>query len=126
MAAHWSAGYIGIPHARLDCAELVELVLREQLGRVVHFPRKERLDVFHRAGLITRHCADFARPVDEPYDGCGVLMFSRGRMAHMGLYCVIDQPYVLHSDSAFGESVLFPLTRVAQTHRIQGFYAWLD
>ena len=124
--AHWSDGYIGIPHARLDCAELVELVLREQLGRVVHFPQKESLDLFHRAALITKHCADFARPVAQPYDGCGVLMFSRGRMAHVGLYCAIDQAYVLHSDSQFGESVRIPLTRVAQTHRIQGFYAWLD
>lgn len=122
---HWSDGYIGIPHAQADCAELVERVLREQFGSEVRFPRKESVDLFHRAALITAHAADFAERITEPVDGCGVLMLARGRMAHMGLYCVIDRGYVLHSDSAFGSSIRVPVERVAQSHRIEGFYRWL-
>ena len=125
--AHWSDGYIDIPHAALDCGELVAKVLREQFGRTVNFPRKESDNLFHRAQLITEHCADFARPVGAPFDGCGVLLFARGRMAHMGLYCLIDQPYLLHSDSRFGSSTRVPLSRVCPPrYRIEGFYAWLD
>lgn len=123
--AHWSDGYIDIPHTQLDCGELVERVLREQLGRDYHFPRKESSDLFHRAGLITRHASDFAEPIAEPYDGCGVMIMSRGRLAHIGLYCAIDQGYVLHSDSAFGASTRIPINRmVPPRYRIQGFYAW--
>lgn len=124
---HWSDGYIGIPHAELDCAELVERVLREQLGRQVQFPRRQSDNLFHRAGLITRHARDFARRIDAPHDGCGVLMFARGRTAHVGLFCDIEGVgYVLHSDSVFGTSVRMPVARVAATHRIEGWYAWLD
>lgn len=123
--AHWSDGYIDIPHSRLDCAELVQLVLREQFGRCYEFPKKESQDLFHRAALITKHARDFAEPIDQPHDGCGVLMLSRGRMAHVGLYCAIDQGYVLHSDAAFGSSTRIPINRmVPPRYRIKGFYAW--
>lgn len=124
--AHWSERYIGIPHAELDCAELSERALREQFGREIRFPHKQRGDLFHRAGLITRHCEEFAYRIDVPHDGCGVLMFARGRMAHMGLYCDIGPGYVLHSDSAFGESVCVPVSRIEQLYRIEGFYGWID
>jgi len=123
--AHWSDGYIDIPHEQLDCAELVERVLREQFGRTVSFPRKESSNLFHRAALVTRHAADFATPIASPVDGCGVMLLARGRMAHVGLYCAIGAGFLLHSDSTFGASVRVPITRVS-THRIQGFYAWLD
>lgn len=123
--AHWSDGYINIPHDREDCGELVERALREQLGRNYHFPRKESGNLFHRAGLITKHARDFADPIDEPHDGCGVLILSRGRMAHIGLYCAIDQGYVLHSNAIFGSSTRDPINRmVPPVYRIQGFYAW--
>jgi len=122
---HWSERYIDIPHADLDCGELVERVLREQFGRHVTFPRKERQDLFHRASLITRHVADFARPIEQPYDGCGVLMLARGRQAHMGLYCAIEGGRVLHSDSLHGSSVCMSLAVLQTTIKIQGWYDWL-
>jgi len=122
---HWSDGYTGIPHLRYDCAELVEKVLHEQFGLKIRFPRKRRTDLFHRASLITQHCADFAYRINTPVDGCGVLMFARGRMAHMGLYCAIAQGYVLHSDALFGESVCVPINRLTVDYRIEGFYGWI-
>jgi len=129
--AHWTDRYLGISHKRLDCAELVELVLRERYGRNIQFPRRERNDIFHRAALIAAHAHDYARPLEShetPYDGCGVLVLSRGRLAHVALYCdVAGQPSILHSDSFFGQSVLLPLWRVVPPRfRIEGFYAWLD
>lgn len=126
MAAHWSDGYIGIPHATLDCGELVERVLREQLGRDVRFPRRESDNTFHRAALIKANAADFARKVKKPFDGCGVMFLARGRMAHIGLYCAFGGGYILHSDSTFGASVRTPVGRfVPPNYRIEGFYEWL-
>lgn len=126
--SHWSDDYLDIPHATLDCAELVERVLREQFARDVHFPRRQSDNLFHRAALITQHARDFARRIASPYDGCGVLLLGRGRMAHMGLYCEIaHQAYLLHSDAAFGYSTRIPMTRVCPPlYRIEGFYGWLD
>jgi len=124
--AHWSDPYIDIPHADLDCAQLVERVLREQFGRDYNFLRRTSDDLDHRSSLIVTHAADYARRIDQPVDGCGVLMFARGRRAHMGLYCLIDHaPYVLHSDSVFGSSVRTPLTRLMRCYKVEGFYAWL-
>jgi hypothetical protein len=125
--AHWSDPYVDIPYAQLDCAELVEKVLREVFSREIRFPRKQSSHLVHRSRLITRHTADFARPVAAPFDGAGVLIFARGRVAHVALYCAIaEQGFILHSDSSFGASIRQPLQRVATTHRIEGFYAWLD
>lgn len=123
---HWSDTYLDIPHAALDCAELVEKALRETFGKNIVFPRKSSNDIDHRSGLIIRHARDFARLIEQPYDGCGVLMFARGRMAHMGLYCAIAQGYVLHSHSLFGASVIEPINRIRFSFKVEGFYAWLD
>lgn len=123
---HWSDAYLDIPHAQLDCGELVERVLREQFGRDVTFPRKQRPGLIHRSGLITDHADEFATRIGLPVDGCGVLMIVRGRLAHIGLYCDIDGTgHVLHSDSLFGASVRLPLFRMQPPrYRIEGFYAW--
>lgn len=124
---HWSDSYIDIPHADLDCAQLVERVLREQFGRAdLHFPRRQADDLDHRSALIVRSQADFAERIEAPQDGCGVLMFARGRRAHIGLYCVIQGvPYVLHSDALFGQSVRMPLSRLQLRYRIEGYYRWI-
>lgn len=126
--AHWSDGYIGVPWTAENCAALVERVLREQFGRTVAFPRPARPNVFHYAELLEARRRDFARPITSPHDGCAVIVLARGRLAHVGLYCVLpDQPYLLHSDSSFGASVRIPMSRVCRPRfTIEGFYAWLD
>ena len=124
---HWSDSYIDIPHDVLDCAQLVERALHEQFGRTdIHFPRRQVDDLDHRSALITGHQADFAKRIEEPVDGCGVLMLARGRRAHIGLYCLIQgAAYVLHSDALFGESVRIPMSRLLLRYRIEGFYQWI-
>ena len=47
----------------------------------IHFPRRQADDLAHRSTLITGHQADFAARIEEPVDGCGVLMMARGRQA---------------------------------------------
>lgn len=124
---HWSDSYIDISHTVLDCGQLVQRVLHEQFGRAdIHFPQRQADDLEHRSGLIVQNQADFAQRIEEPVDGCGVLMFARGRRAHIGLYCLIlGVPYILHSDSLFGKSVRTPLARMRLRYRVEGFYQWL-
>jgi hypothetical protein len=123
---HWSDAYIDIPHADLDCAELVERVLREQFDYMVRWPHRTANDLEHRSGLIVQHRTDFARQIDAPHDGCGVLMYFRGRRAHMGLYALIGGlGYVLHSDAIFGASVRMPVERVRRVYRIEGWYDFI-
>jgi len=124
--AHWTERFIGIPHAQLDCGQFVEHVLRVQFGREVHFPAREHDDLAHRSALIVGHVPDFARPIDVPVDGCGVLMWARGRRAHIGLYVLVDHlPCILHSDQPGGASILSSLARLPSWYRIEGYYAWL-
>lgn len=124
---HWSDGYLDIPYRELNCAELVERVLREQLGRDLHFPLRENNNLFHQSALITAYARDFAIPIATPSDGCAVVLLARGRMAHVGLYCLIGGVgYVLHADSSFGSSTRPPMTRmVPPRYRIEGFYEWI-
>ncbi|MCL1962368.1 MAG: hypothetical protein FWG56_11500 [Desulfovibrionaceae bacterium] len=123
---HWSDHYIGIPYAQMDCAQLVEKVLREQFATTVIWPFQRDDDLERYSGLIVQHRDEFVRPIDVPRDGCGVLMFFRGRSAHMGLYALMGgQGYVLHSDAIFGASVRMPLERVRRLYKIEGFYDWL-
>lgn len=123
---HWSDRYVDIPHSQLDCGELVELVLREQYGRDVHFPHRLCDNLTHRSALILNHVPDFARHIDKPVDGCGVLMFARGRRAHIGIYLVIDgQEFILHSDEGHGSSIRSRRAWLPRWYRIEGFYAWL-
>lgn len=124
--AHWSDGYIDIPHSELDCAELVERVLREQFGYTVRWPRRTADDLEHRSGMIVASRDEYAHQISAPHDGCGVLMFCRGRRAHMGLYALIGGVgYVLHSDSRHGASVRMPVDRVHRVYKIEGYYDWL-
>jgi hypothetical protein len=125
---HWTDRFLNIPHAQLDCAQLVQKVLAEHYSRSIQFPQKQSNNLFHRAALITQHARDFARPIDQPVEGCGVLMYGRGRMAHMGIYCVLNGiGHILHSDSLFGHSTLLPFARAQPPlYKLQGFYEWID
>lgn len=126
--AHWSDRYLGIPYAALNCAELVEKVQLEQFGRRIRFPKPERQNVFHYSAAIVSSSRDFAEPVEVPSDGCAVLLFARGRIAHVGLYCLIGrESFLLHADSRFGSSCRIPMSRVqAPLYRLEGYYAWLE
>ena len=125
--AHWSDRYVGIPYATANCADLSQLAQRQEFGRHLHFPGCTG-GVFERSALIRARSADFAEPIDQPVDGCGVLFLVRGRLAHMGLYCAIDGVgYVLHTSSSFGSSTRIQLARmVPPSYKIEGWYAWRD
>jgi hypothetical protein len=128
MNAHWSQVYVGLPYVRdtFDCAVLVERVLREVFGRDVELPKERSADVHGLSAIIRRRRADVAQPVDDPREGDAVLMIGRGRLNHVGVYCLIaGEPWVLHNMRAAGQVCLHRMRELpAYGLRVEGFYRW--
>ena len=118
---HWAEEYVGL--AISDCAALCERVLSERFGRVVALP-SERGGPFADTALVDQHRDDLAERTDAPIDGDGVLMKSRGRLAHIGLYVAIGGvPHVLHAMPV--GVCLHKLRELPKLHmHVEGFYRW--
>lgn len=124
---HWAERYVGHPYAQDDCAQLAARVNREVFGREI------RLPVERAAGLrgLTRQIEDLKAEVaartDAPSEGDAVLMVSRGRLEHIGVYCEIGgAPYVLHALRNAGHACLHrlcDLDKIGLT--LEGCYRWI-
>lgn len=127
-APHWSAAYVGLPYMKdqFDCAGLVERVLREVFARELALPKERAADVAGLSVQIAAHRREFARRCDSPAEGDGVLMIGRGRVNHIGLWCFIDESYVLHNMRNAGQVCLH---RVRELDRyglfVEGYYRWI-
>lgn len=125
---HWSDKYVGAPYieGEKDCAYYVELILREVFGREVRLPSERWQGVRGLSNQIHAYKSDYSLPIAAPADGCGVLMVGRGRMNHLGLYCLIDGlPYVLHAQRNAGQVTRHKLRELPnQGLTVEGFYAW--
>lgn len=124
---HWSARYVGTSYAAGDCAELAARVQREVFGREVRLPTERGHGLRDRTRQIEDLKADYAARTETPAEGDGVLMVSRGRIEHIGVYCEIDgMPYVLHAMRNAGQVVLHRLRDLAhQGLVVEGYYRWL-
>lgn len=127
---HWSSRYIGLPyaHGEADCARLVCRVRSEIFGRPAPTLAEEdrAASAYARTRQITAVLADFAHPVAVAEDGDIVLMYSRARPSHVGVYCLVDgEPAVLHALETPGQVVLTRLRDLPRVMlRIEGFYRW--
>lgn len=122
MAGHWSDRWVG--RAETDCAALVGDALAEVFGVLLPLPSERRANPFAESAMIAAHGPDLAEPIAEPYDGCGVLMTSLGRLQHIGLYCTPGgRPHVLHATPA---GVVRHRVRDLAQHgyEVEGWYRW--
>lgn len=128
-AAHWAEAYVGIPYVvhEADCARLAERVRREQFAHVLELPRESHDNPFARGATIAVHTRDFAVRTDEPKEGDGVLLLARGRLQHIGIYCLPGGvPHVLHADQGAGAVVLHRVRDLERLgFRLEGYYRWL-
>lgn len=124
---HWSERYVGMPYAEADCAELAARVQREVFGRVILLPSERRPGLRGLTRQIETLKGDYATRTDSPADGDGVLMVSRGRIEHVGVYCEIGSaPYVLHAMRSAGQVVLHRARDLShQGLTVEGYYQWL-
>lgn len=125
---HWSQKYIGQPYSEgdHDCAGFAVRVQREVFGNPVELPG-------HASGVraqtqqIDNLQNDYATPVDTPIDGDAVLMKSRGRFSHIGIYTEINATrYVVHAMKNAGGVVLHRIRELEhQGLELGGYYRWI-
>lgn len=132
---HWSEQYIGKPYVEdvFECGDLAALVNREQFGREIRLPteRPYRGKKGHeRYQAMTEQLAevkdDYGVRTDDPEEGDAVLLLSRGRMAHIGVYCwIASEAWVLHCASNARQTVLHRVRDLyLQGLAIEGYYRW--
>lgn len=125
---HWAERYVGLPYVpgSCDCAALAGRVQREQFGRDVALPGERAEGIRGQAWQIISLAGDYADPTDAPEEGDAVLMLARGRLAHVGILCVIaGRRYVLHAMKSAGQVCLHPVTRLADMGLpVEGYYRW--
>lgn len=124
---HWSAQYIGQPYIKgeHDCADFAVRVQQEVFGRLVSLPEHER-GIRAQSKQINDLQQDYATPVDQPVEGDAVLMRSRGRFSHIGIYTEIGgTPYVIHAMQNAGMVVLHKIRELKnQGLDLGGYYRW--
>ena len=127
---HWAEEFVGRPYeiGTADCARLLSQVRRE----VFQLPVPDEIEVeraasrLGRAAQMTDLVSEYGEPIENPVEGDCVLMMSRGRPSHVGVYCVVDgEPSVLH---AMENAKMVVLHRIRDLPRIfltvEGFYKW--
>lgn len=123
---HWSEQYVGLPYSTADCAALAARIQREIFSREIFLPHDRAPGLRGMTTQIERLKGDYAIPTDAPIEGDAVLMMSRGKLEHIGTYCVIgNEPWVLHSMRNAGQTVLHRLRDLkTQGIRVEGYYRW--
>lgn len=126
MIMHWSQKYVGIDYTKLDCAELAVCVQQNEFSRNINLPTTREQGLRGVSNQITTLQNDFAEQVENPSEGDAVLMHSRGRLNHIGVYCLIDGvPYVLHAMRNIGQTCLHKMRDLNNLGlSIEGFYKW--
>lgn len=134
---HWAEKYVGLAYdeAEFDCAELARRVQFSEFGKKIALPSAR--DYHGLQGLakvnaqtaqIDRLKYDYARRITRrPREGDGVLLISRGRLKHIGIYCLTGgAAWVLHAASAQRQVVM---TRVSDLENrgllLEGYYEWI-
>ena len=126
---HWSDDYLrrGLKYQAgvFECTGLVELIRREVFGHALALPTGS-LVATERSTLIARHMTDFVVPTNDPQDGDGVLLMSRGRSQHIGLYCQIaGEGWVIHNLHHWNVT-RHRVRELRKWHMtIEGYYQWI-
>lgn len=124
---HWSRKYISIPHDKMNCAELVEHVLKDKFSLDFKFPQSQG-SLFMESHQIKKEMFNFVDPVPttSPLEGDLVLMSGTRRLCHVGLYVEIKNvKYVLHTQKSFGCACLHKIADLSTYGLyLEGFYKW--
>lgn len=133
--AHWSDQYVGRPYIEdeFDCGELARRVQAEAFGRAIDLPTERgyrglsgvaKIKAMHAQISLCKD--DYATPTDRPAEGDGVLLVSRGRVDHIGIYCLIGgEAWVLHAAAGADQVVRTRVRELAlYGYAVEGFYRW--
>ncbi len=126
----WINKYLGIPYKKLNCFQFVQYVLKDKYSFIVKDPPIIMPKKFKDMNdSIDDLFGDYLDPVSmqEPHDGCLVLMHGARQYNHLGLYFDIGGVgYILHSLSNCRQSICHPV-RTLQRYglSLEGYYQWL-
>jgi len=125
---HWSKKYISRPYSELNCAQLVELVIRDEFEINFKFPQSND-NIFYESRKIRQEFQKYVDPqkVGFPKEGDLVLMNAQRRMCHVGIFVEYrGQNYILHSLKQAGSVCLHRVPDLEYYGlTIEGFYSWL-
>ena len=127
VSPHWSAGYIGLPWVlgASDCACLAVRVQREVFGREIGLPTDRCGAAGDWAARIADLAADYATPIAEPHEGCGVLVRVLGADCHFGTAArIAGEWWVLHTLERHGAVLHRARDFRRLGMRIEGWWAW--
>ncbi len=132
---HWSDAYVGLAYIEgaFDCGELARTVRADVFGRAIDLPTERgyrgltgvaKVKAMHAQIALCKD--DYATPTDRPEDGDGVLLVSRGRVDHIGIYCLIGgEGWVLHATSGADQVVRTRVRELAlYGYAVEGYYQW--
>lgn len=125
---HWTNEYIGIPYSHMNCSEFALCVQREVFNRDLPTPiQPTEKNAFHYNKLLQQNMFDYIHTkIENPIEGCCVLMKAMRRLSHVGVYTKIGaKEYVIHSIDSFKSSVLHQIKDLPMYgFEVEGYYAW--
>ncbi|ARP89831.1 hypothetical protein CAL14_05610 [Bordetella genomosp. 9] len=126
---HWSDRYLGEPYVPEvgDCASLAARVAREILGIDCGLPEGHATGLWEQSAQVLANKDALAQRVERPIDAQPALFLARGRLAHIGVACLIGpEVWILHADQSAGAVVRERLTAMTKfRYKLEGFYKWL-
>jgi len=125
-AKHWAEKYIGITYKENDCAELALRVQKNEFSKIIDLPNHRETGIRKLSNQIQNLQSDFADKTSQPVEGDAVLMRSRGRINHIGIYCFMNnEAFVLHAMRNAGCVCLHKLRELKNIGLdLEGFYRW--
>jgi hypothetical protein len=121
----WHEKYIGISYEQKNCAELVCMVLRDELGLYTTADYIDGLDHTQSKNSFDNYSAIVCE-TGVPVDKCAVVLSHGLDQGHIGVVCMINnQPMVLHSMRGRGSSLQTISALIQVGYKVQGFYKWL-
>ena len=125
---HWSDKYLGEPYVpdSGDCAVFVHRVTRAEFDIDPLIPTSHASTLREQAKQIHSAKSDLAVKIDQPVEGCPVILESRGRTSHIGIMCwMVGEWWVLHADQSVGAVVRERLRDITKLrYKVEGFYQW--
>ena len=128
---HWSEAYLHLSYVRgdLNCADLVNLVLKQECGRKIPLPSVSMWDKLSPQE-VELFVYDFAIATDCPTEYDGVLMKIRGDTTesrwHVGVFSMVSGlPWILHA-LKIGGIVFTPVSKLRMLQlELVNYYKWL-
>ncbi len=120
----WFEKYIGLKYSDYNCAEISQLILKQEFDHNLVLPQMPKTAPFMHK-MIQEQKLLYSKS-DKALDGSIVIMRQNGRMSHMGIACYFKSNlHVIHAVESFKMSVLTResnLSRIAM--KIMEFREW--